>query len=85
MISKEPICLTANAPALKRPGRSPYQPCSHGHPGQGGPLKRTHLLVRAEQGVGNQIIFMSVIPDLLIRVEAEEGSIISECEPRLVP
>ncbi len=51
---------------------------------RGGPLKRTRLLVRAEQGVGDQIMFMSLVPDLLARAEAEGGSVILECEPRLV-
>ena len=35
-----------------------------GRPGRGDPLKRTRLLVRAEQGVGDQIMFVSLIPDL---------------------
>ena len=50
----------------------------------GGSLKRTRLLVRAEQGVGDQIMFASLIPDLAARAEAEGGSVILECEPRLV-
>ena len=54
-------------------------------PWTGGPLKRTRLLVRAEQGVGDQILFASVIPDLAARAKAEGGSIVLECEPRLVP
>lgn len=51
---------------------------------RGGTLKRTRLLVRAEQGVGDQIMFLSVMPDLLARAAAEDGSVILECEPRLV-
>ncbi len=51
---------------------------------RGGPLKRTRLLVRAEQGVGDQLMFMSVIPDLLARAESDGGTIVLECEPRLV-
>ncbi len=54
-------------------------------PWTGGPLKRTRLLVRAEQGVGDQILFASIIPDLAARAKAEGGSIVIECEPRLVP
>jgi len=50
----------------------------------GGSLKRTRLLVRAEQGVGDQILFASLIPELQARARAEGGSIILECEPRLV-
>jgi Flp pilus assembly protein TadD len=50
----------------------------------GGSLKRVQLLVRAEQGVGDQILFASLIPDLAARAKAEGGSLILECEPRLV-
>jgi Flp pilus assembly protein TadD len=50
----------------------------------GGPLKRTRLLVRSEQGVGDQILFASLIPDLVARAKAEGGSVVLECEPRLV-
>ena len=46
-------------------------------------LKKKRLLVRSEQGVGDQILFASLIPDLQARAEAEEGSVILECEPRL--
>ena len=50
----------------------------------GGPLKRTRLLVRAEQGVGDQILFAGLIPDLTARAKAQGGSVVLECEPRLV-
>lgn len=40
-----------------------------------------HVLLRAEQGIGEQILFASMIPDLL----SEAGSVTIECEPRLVP
>ena len=46
-------------------------------------LKKKRLLVRSEQGVGDQILFASVIPDLLARAEGDGGSIVLECEPRL--
>ncbi|HEX4028292.1 MAG TPA: tetratricopeptide repeat protein [Rhizomicrobium sp.] len=52
-------------------------------PWNGGNLKKKRLLVRSEQGVGDQILFASVIPDLLARAEADGGSVILECEPRL--
>jgi hypothetical protein len=42
-------------------------------------------LVRAEQGVGDQILFASMIPDLAARAKAEGGSVILECEARLLP
>lgn len=48
-------------------------------------LKRERLVVTAEQGVGDQIMFASAIPDLLQRAKREGGSVILECEPRLVP
>jgi tetratricopeptide (TPR) repeat protein len=54
-------------------------------PAWDGSLKNTRLLVRAEQGVGDQILFASLIPDLLKQARAEGGSVILECEPRLVP
>lgn len=50
----------------------------------GGLSKKTRLLVRAEQGVGDQILFASLIPDLAARARAEGGSVVLECEPRLV-
>jgi Flp pilus assembly protein TadD len=53
-------------------------------PWTGGALKRTRLLVRAEQGVGDQLLFASVIPDLAARAKQDGGSIVMECEPRLV-
>jgi len=54
-------------------------------PWTGGSLKGKRLLVRSEQGIGDQILFASLIPDLLVRARAEGGSVILECEPRLVP
>ena len=51
----------------------------------GGPLKKTRLLVRAEQGVGDQMMFASLIPELSRRAAREGGSVVLECEPRLVP
>jgi tetratricopeptide (TPR) repeat protein len=49
---------------------------------RGTPLSRQRLLVRAEQGVGDQLMFMSVMPDLLAGTQA--GQVILECESRLV-
>ena len=50
----------------------------------GGPLKKTRLLVRAEQGVGDQIMFASLFGELAARAAEDGGSLIIECEPRLV-
>ncbi|HVU21673.1 MAG TPA: tetratricopeptide repeat protein [Rhizomicrobium sp.] len=50
----------------------------------GGSLKRQRLLVTAEQGVGDQVMFASIIPELMDRAAREDGSVILECEPRLV-
>jgi tetratricopeptide (TPR) repeat protein len=52
-------------------------------PWNGENLKKKRLLVRSEQGVGDQILFASVIPDLRTRADADGGSVILECEPRL--
>jgi len=54
-------------------------------PWSGASLKRLRLLVRAEQGIGDQILFAGLIPELAARASAEGGSVILECEPRLVP
>jgi len=47
-------------------------------------LKNQRLLITAEQGVGDHIMFASVIPDIAERAAREGGSVILECEPRLV-
>jgi tetratricopeptide (TPR) repeat protein len=52
-------------------------------PWTGDSLKKKRLLVRAEQGVGDQVLFASLIPDLAARAKAESGSVVLECEPRL--
>ena len=65
-------------------GKAPR--CDHGLPSWGGDsLKNKRLLVTAEQGVGDQLMFASMIRDLAARAQAEGGSVILECEPRLVP
>jgi tetratricopeptide (TPR) repeat protein len=53
-------------------------------PWTGDSLKKKRLLVRAEQGVGDHILFASLIPDLAARAKADGGSVVLECEPRLV-
>jgi tetratricopeptide (TPR) repeat protein len=52
-------------------------------PWTGDTLRKKRLLVRAEQGVGDQILFASVIPDLAARAANEGGSVVLECERRL--
>jgi tetratricopeptide (TPR) repeat protein len=51
----------------------------------GGNLAGMRLLVTAEQGIGDQIMFASLIPELAARAAREGGSVILECEKRLVP
>jgi tetratricopeptide (TPR) repeat protein len=66
------------AARLNVPGKAPV--CDHGLPRwTGDALKRKRLLVTAEQGVGDQIMFASLIPQL----PANE-KLIMDCEPRLV-
>ena len=64
------------AARLKLPGKVPM--AEHGLPRWNGePLKQKRLLVTAEQGVGDQIMFASMIGDLA-------GNPVLECDPRLV-
>lgn len=63
--------LAAAAPALDAP------------PWMGGPLTGRRLLVWGEQGVGDQMMFASLLPDLLARAAAEGGSVTLIPEPRL--
>ncbi len=51
----------------------------------GGALKRMRLLVAAEQGVGDHLMFASLFPDLIARAQSEGGTIVLDCDPRLVP
>ncbi|MBV9992717.1 MAG: tetratricopeptide repeat protein [Alphaproteobacteria bacterium] len=59
----------------KLPGKVPA--ATHGLPAWTGD-SRKRLLVTAEQGVGDQIMFASLVPEL-------GANIVLECEPRLVP
>lgn len=43
------------------------------------------LLVTGEQGVGDQLMFASLMPDLLTQCRRAGMSILLDCEPRLVP
>jgi len=67
------------AARLNVPGKAPV--CDHGLPRwTGEALKRKRLLITAEQGVGDQIMFASLIPEL----GAREINAIMDCEPRLI-
>ena len=68
------------------PGKVPAMPGEQRLvPWTGDNLNKKRLLVRAEQGVGDQILFASLIPDLTARAKAEGGTVLLECEPRLEP
>jgi Flp pilus assembly protein TadD len=72
------------AARLVIPGKAPQ--CDHSLPvWKGGSLKGKRLLVTGEQGIGDQLMFASMIRDLAARAESEGGNLILECEPRLVP
>jgi tetratricopeptide (TPR) repeat protein len=72
------------AARLSIPGKAPQ--CDHGLPAwRSGSLEGKRLLVTAEQGVGDQLMFASMIRGLAMRAQTEGGSIVVECEPRLVP
>jgi tetratricopeptide (TPR) repeat protein len=72
------------AARLKISGKAPI--CDHGLPlWQGAHLKRTRLLITSEQGVGDQLMFASFIGDLATRARDDGGSLVLECDPRLVP
>jgi tetratricopeptide (TPR) repeat protein len=68
---------TDYAARLAIPNKAPV--ASHGLPRWNGSAAG-RLLVTAEQGVGDQIMFASMIPELAAR-----GPLILECEPRLAP
>jgi Flp pilus assembly protein TadD len=51
----------------------------------GDSLKNKRLLVRAEQGIADQILFAGLISDLSARAKTQGGSLILECELRLAP
>lgn len=70
------------AARLKVAGKAPVP--DHGlKRWDGASLKRTRLLVTSEQGVGDHLMFASLLPELCARASADGGSIILECEPRL--
>jgi tetratricopeptide (TPR) repeat protein len=71
------------AARLKIPGKVPL--AEHKLPRWSGePLKRKRLLVTAEQGIGDELMFASMFGDLIVRANRDGGSVILECDPRLV-
>jgi tetratricopeptide (TPR) repeat protein len=69
---------------LKLPGKSLTY--THGLPDWDGVWRQgLRVLVSAEQGIGDQIMFASVIPDLAAQAREAGGTLLLECEPRLVP
>jgi tetratricopeptide (TPR) repeat protein len=66
---------------LKLPGKVPLP--DHRLTRWNGRFKRTRLLVTAEQGVGDEIMFASLMPELAARAAGEGGSIVLECDRRL--
>jgi tetratricopeptide (TPR) repeat protein len=57
----------------------------HGLSRWDGVTKNTRLLVTAEQGVGDQLAFVSLIPELAETFAQHGGQVLLEAEPRLVP
>ena len=72
------------AARLKIKGKAPLT--DHGLPRwTGGTLRRMRLLVTAEQGVGDHLMFASVFPELITEAREQGGSVVLDCDPRLVP
>lgn len=68
---------------LKLPGHAIRR--NHNLPQWDGQAGSKRLLVTAEQGVGDQIMFAGLIPKLVELMAREDGRVILEAEPRLVP
>jgi tetratricopeptide (TPR) repeat protein len=51
----------------------------------GAPLDGRSILILSEQGIGDQVMFASCLPDLLKGAGVGAGNSFIECDPRLVP
>ena len=51
---------------------------------QGESLRGRRLLVWREQGLGDEILFAATLPTLLARAATEGGTVVLECDPRLL-
>ncbi|MDE2465084.1 MAG: tetratricopeptide repeat protein [Alphaproteobacteria bacterium] len=72
------------AARLKLAGKAP-RPLHRLTAWSGGTLRNTRLLITAEQGVGDQIMFASLIPELSLEAARQGGRLLLECDPRLEP
>jgi tetratricopeptide (TPR) repeat protein len=70
------------AARLKLPQKSPRL-LHRLAPWSGTKLRNTRLLITAEQGVGDQIMFASLIPELSAQATRQGGRLLLECDPRL--
>jgi tetratricopeptide (TPR) repeat protein len=71
------------AARLNIPGKTPV--ADHGLPAWNGVFRAgMRLLVTGEQGVGDQIMFAGILPDLAAKADAADARVVVECEPRLV-
>jgi len=71
-------CLWCMPDGIRRDG---LDPARRWHDG---PLDGSRLLVLAEQGVGDEVLFSSCLPELVDAVNDASGDLIVECDPRLV-
>ncbi len=72
------------AARLKLPHKSP-RPLHRLVPWSGGTLRNARLLITAEQGVGDQIMFASLVPELCDQARRQGGRLLLECDHRLRP
>ena len=71
-------CLWSMPEGIRRDGLDPAQRWHEGS------FYGGRLLVLAEQGVGDEVLFLSCLPELVDAVNDRHGDLIVECDPRLV-